>query len=49
VERPEEVKAVPGGCVDCGRPAAYVANGQPICWLHKLRHEKAGETVSKKA
>lgn len=48
MERPEEVKPVPGGCQVCGRPAAYLADGLPTCWLHKARFEKAGQTVQKK-
>lgn len=48
MERPDEVKPVPGGCIVCGRPAAYLANAQPVCWLHKGRFEKAGIPVEKK-
>jgi len=49
MERPEEVKPVPGGCVVCGRPAAWLVNGaEPVCWLHKGRFEKDGQTVTKK-
>jgi hypothetical protein len=49
MEKPEEVVPVSGGCVVCGRPAAYRVDGkEPCCWLHKERFVKAGRTVDKK-